>query len=118
MKTMREQVDGKCYVWAFPKTDWELQQEIDARDGNMAGIMPFKYEITTSSSNWRDDSVLVCDFAVSTWVPEGVDLVKAAISTLRDEISRVQEEADKKIAELQEKINNLALIEFKPEGMI
>lgn len=118
MKTRREEVTGTCFVWAYPKTEWELSREVEANGGLYDGIMPFKYEITATSSNWRDDSVLVHEFSVACHVPAGIDLVQAAVDTLRAEITRVYAEADKKAEELQKKIDQLALIEFKPEGMI
>lgn len=113
MKTKKTNVEGTCYVWAVPKTDYQISQEI--AEVGRENVIPFKYSITSSETNWREEAVLVHEFPVTGVVPEGVDLVKAAVETLREEIIRVQKEAEAKVAELQEKINNLALIEYKPE---
>jgi len=115
MKTEKTNVEGMCYIWAYPKTDWEIKSELRGVDGDMSKIVPFKYSITSNDSNWRDDSVKVHEFPVTGVVPEGVDLVKAAVETLREEIARVQAETKKKVDELEEKIKNLALIEYVPE---
>ena len=116
MKTAKTNVEGTCYIWAYPKTDYEISTELDAVAGDMTKVIPFKYVITSNSANWRDDAVLVHEFPVTGMVPAGVDLVKAAVETLRTEIQRVQKEAADKVLELEEKIKNLALIEYQPEG--
>jgi hypothetical protein len=115
MKTKSTIVEGTNYIWAFPKTDWEIGQELKDVDGDMTKIVPFKYQITASDCNWRDDSVLVHEFTTVGVVPAGIDLVKAAVKTLRAEIEQVQADAAKKVSELEEKIKTLALIEYQPD---
>lgn len=115
MKTKRTTVEGVNYIWAYPKTNWEIEQDLQEVDGDMTKVVPFNYQITSNSANWRDDSVLVHEFPVVGNVPAGIDLVKAAVKTLQAEIAQVQAEAEAKVAELNEKIKNLALIEYRPD---
>jgi len=114
MKTEKTTVSGKCYIWALPMTDYQVKLALEEVDGDMEKVTPFKYEITASCSNWHDGAVRVCEFDVVGTVPEGIDLVKQAVETLRDEIIKVRKDADDKIADLEEQIKNLALIEYKP----
>ena len=114
MKTTNEVVKGIAYIWAVPKTEWALKREVELNDGVMDGICPFTYDITDSKSDWRNNTVLVHEFDIAGVVPAGIDLVLKAVETLRDKIVEIQAEADKKVAELEEQIKNLALIEFQP----
>ena len=114
MKTERTNVGGTCYIWAVPKSDYQLQQEVKD-EGDAVKVIPFKYVIRTSSTHWQTDAVLVHEFPVTGTVPEGVDLIKAAVQTMHDEIIRIRKEADKSIAELEERISKLALLEYTPE---
>jgi len=116
MKTRKTSVEGTAYIWAYPNTDWEIEQDLKEAGDNKLTVEPFKYQITSNASNWRDESVLVHEFPVVGNVPEGIDLVKAAVKTLRAEIEEVQAEAAKKVSALEEKIKNLALIEYQPDA--
>ena len=113
MKTAKTNVEGKCYIWAIPKTDWEIKQDLEKMERSK--VVPFRYIIKSSSSDYRDEAVMVHEFDVLGTVPEGVDLITAAVKTLREEIIRVRKEADDRIGELEVKIKNLALIEYRPE---
>lgn len=115
MKTEKTKVEGTMYIWAYPKTEWELSQELkEAGEGMEHTVLPFKYRITSSDTNYSQGTVLVADFEVVGTVPEGVDLVKAAIKTLRAEIEEARKEYEKKKVELEEQIGKLALIEYQP----
>lgn len=118
MKTTEEVVKSKAYIWAVPKGEWTLKQEVEANDGNMAGISPFTYVITSSSSDYRDTTVLVHEFDIAGVVPAGIDLVLKAVETLRDKITAIVAEADKEVAKLEDQIKNLALIEYKPQLVV
>ena len=115
MKTTECKVEGKAYIWAVPKGDWQLKQEVKDNEGSMIGICPFRYETTDSDSDWRSTAVLVSEFDIVGTVPSGIDLVMKAVATLRDKIVTIQAEADKEVAKIEEQIRNLALLEYKPE---
>lgn len=113
MKTKRTKVEGTCYIWALPKTDWETQQEIDKV--GIENVVPFNYKITAHSTHYAIGAVKICEFDVIGTVPEGVDLIQAAVKTLREEIDEVQKEAKQKVDELNERIRKLAMITYQPE---
>ena len=113
MKTTNEVVKGKAYIWAVPKSEWTLKQEVEENEGVMDGICPFQYDITDSKSDWRNNTVLVHEFDIAGVVPAGIDLVLKAVETLRDKICEIQATADKEVAKLEAQIKNLALIEYK-----
>ena len=115
MKTQLTKVDGKAYIWAVPKGEYTLGQEIRENGDSMVGICPFKYDVTCNESDWRSDSVLVAEFDIVGTVPAGIDLVLKAVETLRNQIVTIQAEAEKEVAKIEEKIRKLALIEYKPE---
>jgi len=114
VKTTQCEVRGTAYIWAVPKSEWKLQREVEENDGSMLGICPFQYEITDSDTNWRPTAVRVADFGIVGTVPPGIDLVLKAVETLRNKIVTIQAEADKEIAQVEEQIRNLALLEYKP----
>ncbi len=114
MRTVETVVSAKAHIWAVPKPEYLLRQELEEADGDTSKITPFQFEITNSSSHWRDAAVHVHEFDCAGVVPAGIDLVMKAVQTLRDKILAVQERADKEIVKLEEQIKNLALIEYKP----
>ncbi len=117
MKTEKTNVEGTCYIWALPKSDWEIEQDLKEAANDMTKVIPFKYRITASDINYTSGAVKVCDFPVTGQVPEGIDLVTAAVQTLREKIIEIRRERDKEIAEIEEQIKALALIEFLPDGV-
>jgi len=118
MKTTTEVVKGKAYIWAIPKGEYVLKKEVEENDGVLEGISPFTYLITNSSSDWRDNTVLVHEFDIAGVVPSGIDLVLKAVETLRDKIAVIVAEADKEVKALEDQIKNLALIEYKPTPVV
>ena len=115
MKTKQTRVEGTAYIFAVPKTEYTLKRELDEVNGDASKVMPFEYEIRSFNSHFRDDAVLVHEFSIVGTVPEGIDLVVAAVETLRAEIVKVRTEADKRVAEIEKKIRNLALLTYQHE---
>ena len=106
MKTETTLVTGTVYVFATPKTEYEI--------ANLeAGELPFKYEIK-SYDYCDEDSVRVCEFPITGTVPAGIDLTMMAIEGFREQIVEVQKIADQKIERLEEKIKALLLITYQP----
>lgn len=119
MRTKEEVVSTTGYVWARPKSDHMIKLELADVDGDVSKVMPFEYEVTTCSSHWSEQAVQIHEFPIEALVPEGIDLMRAAVTTMQEEIARIRKEADDKIDELQDRINKLALIEHqrKPDGV-
>jgi len=113
MQTKRTKVEGTCYIWALPKSDWQIEQDIE--EHGVENVIPFRYVITANSAHYQTGAVKVHEFDVLGTVPEGVDLIKAAVKTMREEIAEIQKEAAKKVADLEEQIKHLALITYQPD---
>jgi hypothetical protein len=92
-------------TWAVPKYQWEV--EADDYNGT-----PFKYEVLPSGYDpYQPGSVKVCTTHVHIDIPEGVDLVQAAVKTLEEKIVEKQAKMEYEINELREQINRLQLLE-------
>ena len=106
MRTEVTIVRGTAYVFATPKTEYEIQNLEE-------GELPFRYEIK-SYDYCNEDSVRVCEFPITGTVPAGIDLTMMAIEGFREQIVEVQKVADQKIEMLEEKIKALLLITYQP----
>ena len=104
MKTETTKVTKKVQIWAIPTTLPLIGDE-----------EPFYYEIKTSSP-YQDGSVMVHEEEIILYVPAGVDLLSAAVDTLKAEIQTTRATAEARCVNLQEQINNLLMIEYKPEA--
>lgn len=105
MKTKLEKVTGKAQVWALPTMGYEK---------DLYGDRAFHYEIRTDRS-YRKGAVMVSEFEVETIVPEGVDLVMAAVKTLEERIEEIRAEKQREIEELLDEIKKLRMLEYKPD---
>jgi len=114
VKTKETLVQSEAHIWALPKGEYQLKQDLEEADGDATKVTPFKFEITDSDSHWRDSAVHVHAFDVAGVVPAGIDLVMKAVETLRNKILTIQADADKEIAKIEEQIKNLALLEYQP----
>lgn len=107
MKTEETVVTGNMYVFAVPKTEYEI--------GRLeSGELPFRY--TLKSYDYEGgDSVRVCEFPVTGIVPAGIDITMKAIEGFREQIIEVQKDADRQIEVLEDKIKALLLITYQPD---
>lgn len=105
MKTLKTEVTGTIQIWAVPTHSFEM-----SRYNNE----PFHYVLTTTKV-YRTGSFKVCEFEVTGVVPEGINMIEAACSTIDDEIKDTRAEAWKKIEELEEEKTKLLMLEHKPD---
>ena len=116
MKTKQTKVEGKCYIWANPKTKWEIEQDLkELGEGNEDKLIPFAYSLSSNKSSYHDSAVRVHEFDVVGTVPPGIDLVAAAIKTLRTKVDDARKEFEIREADLETQIRSLALITYQPE---
>lgn len=102
MKTVDELVEGKMQVWAIPD---KYPDE---------GEPPFRYVVRDNiGSPYQDGAVMVKEQDVTIRVPAGIDLLEKAIETLKGEIKTTRADAEVRVNNLQEQINNLLLLEHK-----
>jgi hypothetical protein len=109
LKTESTEVTETLQIWAIPRSEWQIERD--------PAKFPFRYEIRTGSP-YQDGSVKVHEQEVSLYVPAGIDLRKKAIETLSEEIKTVKKDADTRVKDLEEQINSLALLEYKPDNVI
>ena len=111
IKTKNERITGNVQVWAIPKTRWENERDLEE------GLppFPFNYEIRTDRS-WSEGAVCIHTQDIVVELPGGLDLLSAALKTLRDAKREILAEAERKCCEIDEKIQKLALLEYNPDG--
>ena len=97
-------VKGKVAIWAIPKTDAPADEEA------------FHYQLFSQGySPWQDGAVKVHEEEITIVVPEGINLVEAAVKTLRAAQDRIRAESVEQIEQLESRIKELALITYQPE---
>lgn len=107
MKTQRTKVEGTMYVFAQAKSEYELSKL-------KPGELPFKYKL--KSYDYGDEScVRLHEFPVSSYIPDGIDITLKCVENLKEQIVALEKETAEKVAELNERIKALALIEYRPE---
>ena len=111
LRTESQQVTGLISVWAVPKARWELEDELEA--GNLHPF-PFRFILSTSHV-WTDGAVELTQKEVSIYLPEGIDLLQAAMDTLRRAKSQILAEAEKKCQEIDEQMQHLMMITYQPQ---
>lgn len=105
MKTEKTELTQSLKIWAIPQSKWHREHYPDDP--------PFFFEIRTGKA-WEDGAVCVHEEEVALTIPAGIDLTQAGVATLQDAITETRADCEKKVGELQEKINSLLLLEHKP----
>ena len=106
MKTETTDVTQTIQIWAIPASAWRIE--------NYPDDPPFTYAVRTDKP-YSDGCVMVFETEITLTVPEGIDLVQAAVATLNEAINEVNAQAAVSVADLREKIKGLQLLEYKPE---
>lgn len=104
-KTKQETVIGNVQIWAVPRSQYYMDENPNA--------IPFRYELSTSRM-WATGAVKVHEDDIAMVVPEGIDLLTKAVDTMKEEIAVTRADAQKKVEEIQERINSLLLLEYQP----
>ncbi len=108
-KTKETVVKGDIQVWAIPRTAWEMEQSEEKEPA------PFKFTLRTSAP-YQDGAVKLNTQEIMVILPGGIDLLTAALSTLKEQMEVERKTCDSRIAELQKQVDALALIEYIPEA--
>ena len=112
MKTHNIRWKQDLDVWATPMSAHRAAK-LHEEDPT---ALPFDFEVRVGSP-WRTGAVRLHTFLDMPWVlPDGLDLLTAAIRTLREEQKTTLEEADKKVAELEEQIKIMLRLTHDPIG--
>ena len=107
MKTETTKVVNSLKIWAIPRSEYYISEHPEE--------LPFEYEIS-SDDPYQDGAVMVHEAEVTMFVPEGIDLLEKAVETLKTKIKETKDEAANRVEILQKQINNLLLLEYKPNG--
>lgn len=110
-KTERTCVEGTVGIWAVPKTDWEMDTE---REEGVSNPLPFKFQLSTGTV-YTTGAIKLHEVEVSAWLPDGIDLLQAALKTLKEEMEHERASHDMKMADLQRRMDSLLLLTHDPE---
>lgn len=107
MKTIRENLRTTVYVYAQAKSKWAI-------DRLEPGELPWEYRV--KDFDYGDESsVRIMEHEILIPIPADIDVTTKCIENLREKIIAVQKQADEDIKDLNERIRNLALIEYRPD---
>ena len=106
MITEKTNLEQTLQIWAMPQSDWFRENHPDEA--------PFYYEVRTDKP-WQTGAVMVHEQSVILTVPEGIDVTRAAITTLEAAIKETQAEAEKRVEDLKKQISNLLMLTHQAE---
>lgn len=110
MKTIRENLRTTVYVYAQAKSKWAI-------DRLEPGELPWEYRV--KDFDYGDESsVRIMEHEILIPIPADIDVTTKCIENLREKIIAVQKQADEDIKDLNERIRNLALIEYRPDSNV
>jgi hypothetical protein len=106
MVTEKTTFNSKVYIFAKAKSDYQLAN-LDP------GELPFTYVV--KSYDYGDEAcVRIAEQEIAVTVPAGIDITMECIANLREQIDVLEKETIAKVKELEQRIRNIALIEYKP----
>lgn len=106
-KTTPTMVEEKGAIWAIPRTPHQIKASEDG--------CPFYYELKAGHhSPWQDGAIKLHELTLAVALPGGIPLLEKAIETYKEKIDEERITSAKKVADLQARIDTLALIEYIP----
>lgn len=110
MKTKQEAYRTTVYVYAQAKSKYQI-------DKLKPGELPWEYRV--KDFDYGDESsVRIMEHEILVPIPADIDVTTKCIENLKEKIDAVKKQAEEDIADLNERIRNLALIEYRPEPEI
>lgn len=107
MKTEAQNFRATVYVYAKAKSKYQLEN-LDP------GELPFDYDVR--GYDYGDEScVRIMEHEILVPIPGGIDITQECIKNLKEKINAVEKQAKEDVKDLEERIRNLALIEYRPE---
>lgn len=107
MLTQRENLRTTVYVYAKAKSPYML-------DNLEPGELPYEYRVKDFDFG-DESSVRIMEHEILIPIPEGIDITTQCIANLKEKIVAVEREAKEAVKDLNDRIRNLALIEYRPE---
>lgn len=107
MKTKQENLRTTVYVYAQAKSKYQIEQM-------KPGELPWEYRV--KDFDYGDESsVRIMEHEILIPIPADIDVTTKCIENLKEKINAVQKQAEEDIQDLNDRIRNLALIEYRPE---
>lgn len=107
MKSTPATIKAKVYVFAEPKTKYQLEN-LEANE------LAYRY-VVKSYDFGNEDSVRLSEHEIEIAVPGGIDITSACIQNLKERIDAITKDAEKDIKDLEQRIRDLVLIEYRPD---
>jgi hypothetical protein len=104
MKTNRETIKTKVYIYAEPKSKYQIENLQEGEALWTYRVKDYDYGDETS--------VRIMSKEIIVDVPDGIDITTRCISNLQEKIIAVQKQANKDVEDLRDRISKLALIEY------
>lgn len=110
MLTSKETLRTTVYVYAQAKSKYACQNL-------KPGELPFEYRV--KDFDYGDESsVRIMEHEILIPIPDGIDITTKCIENLREKIVAIRKDTEKEVKDLEERIRNLALIEYRPEPAV
>lgn len=108
MKTKQETLRTTVFVYAHAKSKYEIENL-------KPDELPWEYRV--KDFDYGDESsVRIMEHEILIPIPDGIDITSQCIMNLREKIVAVEKQAKADIQDLNDRIRNLALIEYKPDN--
>lgn len=104
MFTKAEAVNATVQIWAIPRQSWQSKDE-----------PPFKYQVYCGTTPYQDGAVKVADVPVTVHVPEGINLLQAAMETLEDAKVKARQTYIDQCAKIDKQMEGLRQLTYQPE---
>lgn len=102
MFTKYEKVEATAQIWAIPRQSWEPAEN-----------PPFSYRLYCNGSPYTDGAVKVADAPISAFVPEGINLLQAALETLEDAKVKARQTYIEQCAKIDKQIEGLRQLTYQ-----
>jgi hypothetical protein len=104
VKTIETEIKHTFHIWAIPGTEYEFE-----RTGER-----FYYDVISyEGDHWKEGAVKVSSQELTLVVPEGIDLVAAAVSTYEEALAAEDERHRGVVTDLNLRIKGLLLLEVQ-----
>lgn len=108
MKTKQETLRTTVFVYAQAKSKYEIENL-------KPDELPWEYRV--KDFDYGDESsVRIMEHEILIPIPDGIDITSQCIMNLKEKIVAVEKQAKADIKDLNDRIRNLALIEYKPDN--
>ena len=107
-KTTETVITTELTIYAVPRTAHEIEKSEDG--------CPFCYKVFAGyNSPYQEGAIKLHKVDHNVWLPSGIPLLEKAVETLKELMEEERRDSAKKLADMQARIDALAVIEYMPE---